>query len=62
MSSANENYRKSLMKKYQNKSPEEVIKMVTIEIIEGAIKRGKKKNTCLCQQKRRAARVLRYRT
>ena len=32
------------MKKYQNKSPEEVIKMVTIEIIERAIKLGKKKN------------------
>jgi len=32
------------MKKYQNKSPEEVIKMVTIEIIERAIKLGRKKN------------------
>ena len=32
------------MKKYQDKSPEEVIKMVTIEIIERAIKLGKKKN------------------
>ena len=32
------------MKKYQNRSPEEVIKMVTIEIIERAIKLGKKKN------------------
>jgi acetyltransferase-like isoleucine patch superfamily enzyme len=32
------------MKKYKNKSPEEVIKMVTIEIIERAIKLGKKKN------------------
>ena len=32
------------MKKYQNKSPEQVIKMVTIEIIERAIKLGKKKN------------------
>ena len=32
------------MKKYQNKSPEEVIQMVTIEIIERAIKLGKKKN------------------
>ena len=35
------------MKKYQNKSPEEVIKMVTIEIIERAIKLGKKKNRCV---------------
>ena len=32
------------MKKYQNKSPEEVIKMVTIEMIERAIKLGNKKN------------------
>lgn len=32
------------MKKYQNKSPEEVIKLVTIEIIERAIKLGIKKN------------------
>ena len=32
------------MKKYQNQSPEEVIKMVTIEIIERAIVLGKKKN------------------
>jgi acetyltransferase-like isoleucine patch superfamily enzyme len=32
------------MKKYRNKSSEEVIKMVTIEIIERAIKLGKKKN------------------
>jgi acetyltransferase-like isoleucine patch superfamily enzyme len=32
------------MKKYQNKSPEEVIKLVTIEIIERAIKLGEKKN------------------
>ena len=31
------------MKKYRNKSPEEVIKLVTIEIIERAIKLGKKK-------------------
>ena len=31
------------MRKYQNKSPEEVIQMVTIEIIERAIKLGKKK-------------------
>lgn len=31
------------MKKYQNKTPEQVIKMVTIEIIERAIKMGKKK-------------------
>ncbi|PKL81860.1 MAG: hypothetical protein CVV24_13125, partial [Ignavibacteriae bacterium HGW-Ignavibacteriae-3] len=32
------------MKKYNGKSPEEVIKLVTIEIIERAIKLGKKKN------------------
>ena len=32
------------MKKYRNKSPEEVIKLVTIEIIERAIKLGAKKN------------------
>jgi len=32
------------MKKYRNKSPEEVIRMVTIEIISRAIKLGKKKN------------------
>ncbi len=32
------------MKKYQNKTPEEVIKIVTIEIIERAIKLGKKNN------------------
>jgi acetyltransferase-like isoleucine patch superfamily enzyme len=32
------------MKKYQNKSPEEVIKMVTIEIIVRAIQLGEKKN------------------
>ena len=32
------------MNKYQNKSPEEVIKLVTIEIIERAIKYGTKKN------------------
>ena len=32
------------MKKYQNKTPEEVIKMVTIEMIERAIKLGNKKN------------------
>ena len=32
------------MKKYQNKSPEEVIKMVTIEIVERAIRLGQKKN------------------
>ena len=32
------------MKKYQNKSPEEVMKMVTIEIIERAITLGKKNN------------------
>ncbi|MCB9208190.1 MAG: hypothetical protein H6609_02340 [Ignavibacteriales bacterium] len=32
------------MKKYKNKSPEEVIKIVTIEIIERAIILGKKKN------------------
>ena len=32
------------MKKYRDKSPEEVIKLVTIEIIERAIKLGKKKN------------------
>lgn len=32
------------MKKYQNKSPEEVMKMVTLEIIQRAIKLGKKKN------------------
>jgi len=32
------------MRKYKNKTPEEVIKMVTIEIIERAIKLGKKKN------------------
>ena len=35
------------MKKYRNKSPEEVIKMVTIEIIERAIKLGRKKNRTL---------------
>lgn len=32
------------MKKYQDKSAEEVIKIVTIEIIERAIKLGKKHN------------------
>jgi hypothetical protein len=32
------------MNKYRNKSPEEVIKLVTIEIIERAIKLGAKKN------------------
>jgi len=32
------------MKKYRNKSPEEVIKLVTTEIIERAIKLGSKKN------------------
>lgn len=32
------------MKKYQNKTPEEVIQIVTAEIIERAIKYGKKKN------------------
>ncbi len=32
------------MKKYQGKTPEEVMKLVTIEIIERAIKLGKKKN------------------
>jgi acetyltransferase-like isoleucine patch superfamily enzyme len=32
------------MKKYRNKSPEEVIKLVTTEIIERAIKLGRKKN------------------
>ena len=32
------------MKKYRNKSPEEVIKLVTTEIIERAIKLGNKKN------------------
>jgi hypothetical protein len=32
------------MKKYRDKSPEEVIKLVTIEIIERAIKLGAKKN------------------
>lgn len=32
------------MKRYKNKTPEEVIKIVTIEIIERAIKLGKKKN------------------
>ncbi len=32
------------MKKYLNKTPEEVIKLVTIEIIERAIKLGRKKN------------------
>jgi len=35
------------MKKYQGKSPEEVIKMVTIEIIERAIKLGKKKKRAI---------------
>ncbi len=32
------------MKKYKNKTPEEVIKMVTIEIIDRAIKLGRKNN------------------
>ena len=32
------------MKKYSSKSPEEVIKLVTTEIIERAIKLGRKKN------------------
>jgi len=32
------------MKKYENKTPEEVIKIVSIEIIQRAIKIGKKKN------------------
>lgn len=32
------------MKKYENKSPEEVIKIVTIELIERSIKLAKKKN------------------
>ncbi len=32
------------MKKYRNKTPEEIIKLVTIEIVERAIKLGKKKN------------------
>ncbi len=32
------------MKKYKNKTPEEVIKLVTVEIIERAIKLGKKNN------------------
>lgn len=32
------------MKKYRNKSPEEVMKLVTTEIIDRAIKLGKKKN------------------
>ncbi|MCB0743036.1 MAG: hypothetical protein KDC67_03970 [Ignavibacteriae bacterium] len=32
------------MKKYKNKTPEEVIKLVTIEIIERSIKLGNKKN------------------
>ncbi|MFZ1290869.1 MAG: hypothetical protein WAR79_12310 [Melioribacteraceae bacterium] len=32
------------MKKFRNKTPEEVIKLVTIEIIERAIKLGKQKN------------------
>ena len=32
------------MKKYRNKTPEEVIRLVTMEIIERAIKLGKKKN------------------
>ena len=32
------------MKKYRNKSPEEVMKLVTTEIINRAIKLGKKKN------------------
>ncbi len=32
------------MKKYRNKTPEEVIKLVTIEIITRAIKLGRKKN------------------
>src|SRR3989339_544148 len=32
------------MKKYRNKSPEEVIKLVTTEIIERAIKLGSKNN------------------
>ena len=31
-------------KKYQNKEPEEIIKMVTLEIIERAIKLGRRKN------------------
>ena len=33
------------MKKYRNKSPEEVIKLVTTEIIRIAIKLGRKKNS-----------------
>jgi len=35
------------MKKYRHKSPEEVIKLVSIEIIERAIKLGQKKNRSL---------------
>ena len=32
------------MKRYKDKTPEEVIKLVTIEIVERAIKLGKKNN------------------
>ena len=32
------------MKRYRDKTPEEVIKLVTIEIVERAIKLGKKNN------------------
>lgn len=35
------------MKRYQNKTPEEVIQIVTTEIVERAIKLGKKKNRIL---------------
>ena len=39
------------MQKYRNKTPDEVIKLVTIEIIERAIKLGKKKEEiCFYQQ------------
>ena len=39
------------MKKYRNKTPEEVIKMVTVEIIKRAIKLSNKKNRTICISK-----------
>lgn len=39
------------MKKYRNKTPEEVMKMVTMEIIARAIKLGKKKKRTICISK-----------
>jgi len=48
------------MKKYRDKTPDEVMRMVTIEIIERAIKLGAKKNRAIHISKTSGGKVAAY--